>query len=141
MCLARLVMQQWKDEFANLIEKAGISEKMSKIYVDDNGCIIERTRKGLRFVEKDSTFEYKKEWEVEDSDRDDDERIAKEILKAMNSINKDLEFTIEKETDFQNAKLPTLGFELWSTRESLRHSYFEKPMKSQVLTEKEALNQ
>ena len=51
-------------------------------------------------------------------------------------MNRDLEFTIEKEKDFENTKLPALGFELGSTKESVRHSYFEKPMRSQVLNEK-----
>ena len=54
----------------------------------------------------------------------------------MNAINPDLEFTIEKEKDFENGRLPTLGFELWSEKEKIRHSYYEKEMRSQVLTEK-----
>ena len=78
----------------------------------------------------------KAEWEESDEMKDDDERIATEILKAMNSVSDDLEFTIEKESDFENNRLPTLGFELWSTKECIRHSYYEKPMRSQVLTEK-----
>ena len=44
----------------------------------------------------------------------------------MNAINPDLEFTIEKEKDFENERLPTLGFELWSEKERIRHSYYEK---------------
>ena len=54
----------------------------------------------------------------------------------MNSVSDDLEFTIEKESDFENSRLPTLGFELWSSKECIRHSYFEKEMRSQVMTEK-----
>ena len=69
---------------------------------------------------------FKEEWEEEDKSRDDDERIAEEFLTAMNQINPDLQFTIEKETDFHNNRLPTVGFELWSTREKIRHSYYEK---------------
>ena len=54
----------------------------------------------------------------------------------MNSINPNLEFTIEKESDFNNRRLPTLGFEMWSTKEKILHSYYEKEMRSQVLTQK-----
>ena len=54
----------------------------------------------------------------------------------MNSINKDLEFTTETEKDFNNHRLPTLSFELWSTENGIAHSYFEKEMRSQVLTMK-----
>ena len=81
-------------------------------------------------------FVYKNEWVEEDAEKDDDTRIANEVLKAMNAINPDLEFTIEKEKDFENERLPTLGFELWSEKERIRHSYYEKEMRSQVLTEK-----
>ena len=136
MCVARLVMQQWRDEFSILLKEANIKEKISKIYVDDNRCIVERFMRGMRFDESQMKFVYKDEWKEEDERRDDDERIAEEILKAMNAINEDLEFTIEKESDFENKRLPTLGFELWSTKERLRHSYYEKGMRSQVLTEK-----
>ena len=57
-----------------------------------------------------------------------------EILRAMNSINVDLQFTSETENDFDKKRLPTLSFELWSTSDGLRHSYFEKSMRSQILT-------
>ena len=52
----------------------------------------------------------------------------------MNSINKDLKFTTEVESDFEKLRLPTLSFELWSEESGIRHSYFEKGMRSQVLT-------
>ena len=136
MCVARLVMQQWRDDFKNLLQKSNIKEKLSKIYVDDNRCIIERIKKGWRFDTERKKFVYRSDWEKEDDEKDDDTRIANEVLKAMNAINPDLEFTIEKEKDFENGRLPTLGFELWSEKEKIRHSYYEKEMRSQVLTEK-----
>ena len=52
----------------------------------------------------------------------------------MNSINSDLKFTTETESDFDKLRLPTLSFELWSEKSGIRHSYFEKHMRSQVLT-------
>ena len=39
-------------------------------------------------------------------------------------------------THFKRKRLPTLAFELWSTREGIRFSYFEKDMRNQVLTQK-----
>ena len=59
-----------------------------------------------------------------------------ETNKAMNSINHDLKFTIENEEDFVNKRLPTLSFEMWSCKEGIRTSYFEKEMRSQTLTMK-----
>ena len=81
-------------------------------------------------------FLYKREWKEEARCIEGEERIANEYLKAMNSINPDLEFAVEKENDFEKKRLPTLGFELGLTKEKIRHFYFEKGMRSQVLTEK-----
>ena len=53
----------------------------------------------------------------------------------MNAINSDLRFTSESEEDFENGRLPTLSFQLWSEKQGNRHSYFEKEMRSQVLTQ------
>ena len=57
-----------------------------------------------------------------------------EIGKAMNNINTDLQFTTETESDFIKKRLPTLSFELWSTIDGVRHSYYEKEIRSQILT-------
>ena len=75
-----------------MLRESNIEEKLSKIYVDDNRCIVERKRRGMRFDEATKKLAYKDEWKEEDEGRDDDERVAEEILKAMNSINSD-EFT------------------------------------------------
>ena len=63
-------------------------------------------------------------------------RTKRELLNAMNAVNPDLRFTIEHEEDFPNKRLPTLGFEMWSTKGGLRHSCYEKSMKNQVMTQK-----
>ena len=51
----------------------------------------------------------------------------------MNSVNKDLEFTMELCTDFEDSKLPTLSFSLYMGETGIEHTYFEKSMKNQVL--------
>jgi len=64
------------------------------------------------------------------------ERTIIEVGKAMNCISEDLKFTTESEEDFVKKRLPTLSFEMWSERTGLRHSYFEKGMRSQIMTMK-----
>ena len=58
----------------------------------------------------------------------------REVGKLMNSINEDLKFTTESERDYENKRLPTLSFEMWSNMSGISHSYYEKSMRSQVLT-------
>ena len=74
------------------------------------------------------------EFEKEDQDRgvSRKEVTKREIEKMMNDINEDLEFTTEMETDFENGRLPTLSFEMWCEKDGIHHSYYEKPMRSQV---------
>ena len=53
---------------------------------------------------------------------------------AQNSINPDLKFTTEISEDFPDSKLPTLDFKEWLLQNGhIMHTYFEKPMKNQVL--------
>ena len=136
MCVAKLVLQQWKEEYDNILKEANIREKISKIYVDDNRCIVEKIKAGLRFIEEEGKFVFRDELRLEDEQIDVVERTKSELLKAMNSVNKDLVFTMEHENDFTTGRLPTLSFEIWSTKEGIRHSYYEKPMRSQILTQK-----
>ena len=65
-----------------------------------------------------------------------EEITEREIRAAMNSINRDLIFTTETERDFENKRLPTLSFQMWSELEGIRHSFYEKEMRNQVLTMK-----
>ena len=140
MCVARIVMQEWSDQFEKLLEENKIDEKMRGIYVDDGRSITRKLELGTRFVEEKNLFERTEEMKR----KDEEEGITREdlteveILKAMNSINKDLQFTSETERDFQKKRLPTLSFEIWSTDKGIRHSYFEKEMRSQILTMSES---
>ena len=51
----------------------------------------------------------------------------------MNSVNEDLDFTMELSKDFEDQRLPTLSFSLWEGEKGLEHSYFEKSMRNQTL--------
>ena len=55
------------------------------------------------------------------------------MLKAMNSINSDLQFTMEICSDFEGERLPTLSFSVWEDIDGLMHTYFEKAMRNQIL--------
>ena len=56
-----------------------------------------------------------------------------EVLKAMNSVNSDLQFMMKLCSDFPGERLPTLSFSIWMDKEGLKHTYFEKGMKNQTL--------
>ena len=138
MAISRLVMQAWYEEFKEILDMSNIEELLSGIYVDDGREILTKLKLGYRFEEDIKRFE----WSVESEEKDREENISREALterevrKLMNMINSDLKFTTESERDFENKRLPTLSFEMWSNFGGISHSYYEKKMRSQVLTMK-----
>ena len=68
-------------------------------------------------------FTYSENWAEQDNREKvtREKRTEEEIRNLMNSINSDLSFTTETERDFQKVRLPTLSFELWSTKVGIQH--------------------
>ena len=135
MAAARLVMQDWSEQYRQILNKADLNIRLFTGYVDDNRQGTSKLRKGTRFVKDENEFVHKKDWEDEDTEagENDTVRMSKECLKAMNSVNKDLKFTVETTSDFKKNKLPTLDFEIWVENGVIKHSYYEKSMKTQLV--------
>ena len=129
-------MQAWSEDFSKVLSDNEILELLKGIYVDDGRSVVSKIENKARFCPDKMKFEYDEKWAKEDEINGvtREERTVIEIRKVMNSINQDLEFTTELETDFVSQRLPTLSFEIWSDIEGIRHSFFEKPMRSQILT-------
>jgi len=139
MCIARLVMQDWWEKFSVKLKSASLEELLRAIYVDDGRMIMRKLQLGMRYVDgATEVFKFDEKWLAEDTDNglSRDAVTLREVGNLMNSISADLTFTTEIETDFSKGRLPTLAFELWSEKEGLRHSYFEKNMRSQLMTMK-----
>ena len=60
-------------------------------------------------------------------------RMARVCLPVMNDINIDLVLTVEAPDEFEDKKLPTLDTKMWLDEEQIRHTYFEKKMKTPFL--------
>ena len=126
--MARLVLQEWSDKFQEILKENDITEKLRGIYVDDGRSVTKILKLGTRFDADEMKFDWSEKRMVADQNNYicAKKLTETEILRAMNSINVDLQFTSETENDFDKKRLPTLSFELWSTSDGLRHSYFEK---------------
>ena len=129
-----------------MIDKGDIKVYLRAIYVDDGRIIIEILKPGLTFDVVKGEFvklepekcEHEKSQNNEciECIKNNIKRTEVELQKAMNYVMKDLTFTTETERDYSKKRLPTLGFEVWSEIEGVRHSFFKKPMRSQLLTHK-----
>ena len=107
---------------------------MRGLYVDDGRGIIEKLKHGMRFDKTSGKVEFREEWAEEDSEITIEDLTEREYRAIMNSINPDLRFTTETEKQFETGRLPTLAFEIWSEKNGVRHSFFEKQMRSQIMT-------
>ena len=137
MAAARIVMQQWGENYRIMLEVAKVEITLLTGYVDDvrqqSNCL----RMGTRFDDKNKRFVWSEAAKKEDMARkkemqeNSNSRMVRVCLPAINSVNRDLEFTAEIPEDFQGSKLPTLDFFLWLMKSgALNHSYFEKSMKT-----------
>ena len=97
----------------------------------------------MRFDKEEQKFSWTQEAEEENTMKEKegkskDEFMARLCLPAVNSVNRDLTFTAEVASDFDEKKLPTLDFSLWMLEDQSTHTYFEKEMRSQRLIERDS---
>ena len=41
MCVARLILQQWRDDLKDILNDAGLKEMVAKIYAEDNRAVMD----------------------------------------------------------------------------------------------------
>ena len=118
-----------------ILEKSDIKEFLSALYVDDGRSVQRKLNYGERFCHEKNAIVYSDSLAIKDIDDtvNRDELTRREMLLAMNSVSKDLKFTMELVEDFHDHRLPTLSFSMWPSNEGIAHSYFEKQMRNQVL--------
>ena len=110
MAVARIVMQDWKEKFNQILINSKIVEILSGLYVDDGRTVQRKLEYGERYCrerQKIALFEKEKLKDMNEN-RDRIELTKTEMLKAMNDVSEDLEFTMELQSDFSDNKLPTL---------------------------------
>ena len=140
MAAARLVMHHWSVQYRQILEKSGLAVKMFGGYVDDGRQATSLMKRGMRYVDEAKQFVYNAEWEAEDDleNLPDLTRMSRECNLAMNNINPDLKFTVETELDYVEMRLPSLDFYMWVEDGLIHHSYYEKPMRTQLVLMKKS---
>ena len=90
----------------------------------------------MRFNENENKFMYSSEGEAEDNQKSEqgesrNQRMARICNPAMNTINQDLQFTVECQEEHKNEWLPTLDFAVWQEKDcALNYTYYQKDMKT-----------
>ena len=136
MAAAELVMQDWSEKYNQILMNSGLSTPLLAGYVDDGRQGTSTLKIGMRYNKDMNKFTHSQDAEQEDQNKkvmgeSRNERMARVCLVAMNSVNEDLEFTVESQEEYENERLPTLDFAIWQEdMGTLNHSYFQKDMKS-----------
>ena len=133
---SEMVMQDWSEDYAEILHRSGLKTPLLAGYVDDGRQGTTVLPLGSRYSKEENKFIVNKEAELEDiktkaNGETKNQRMARVCLEAMNSINKDLEFTVECQEEFENERLPTLDFAIWQNKDGkIEHSYYQKEMKT-----------
>ena len=135
MCAARLVMMQWAEEYNAIMIEGGVEPELLEIYVDDGRQAGPAFRLGTRWEPASRKLVISEEARNEDIRLEEttNERMARVCLPMMNSLNEDLTFTVEVPEEFKDKRLPTLDTKLWLEKGVIKHTYFEKEMKTPFL--------
>ena len=129
-------MQSWGEQYKDIILRSNFRLKVFGGYVDDIRQGTNKIPMGFRFCKEENKIIHRLEWETVDRElgETDLKRMTRVCQAAMNSPNPDLQFTLETTEDFENKRLQTLDFEIWVEDGLIKHSFFEKPMQTTLVT-------
>ena len=130
--VARIVMADWGTRMMTMLKENNIKVDLAACYVDDVRFVTSYIEKGVRWESKQKRFMKKDEWLEEDKAENvsDEQRTARELKKAMNSIFPNIQFTTEIPEDFHDGRLPTLDCTIWLENGRIMYSFYEKEMNS-----------
>ena len=130
--VARIVMAEWGSRMMRIMKENNIEVDLAACYVDDVRFVTSIIERGMRWDGKKKKFVQGDDWQEEDEAQNlsDEQRTARELKKAMNSIFTNIQFTTEIPDDFQNKRLPTLDCTIWLENGNILYSFYEKEMKS-----------
>ena len=159
--VARIVMAEWGERMLKIMKDNSITVWLAACYVDDVRFLTSVLERGVRWDHQERKYVKRDDWQEEDriENLSDEQRTARELKKAMNSIFPNIQFTTEIPEDFPDRRLPTLDCSCWLEdnskvsggddwqegdspwrRPRIMYSFFEKEMNSPFcILEKSAL--
>ena len=75
--------------------------------------MVSELKAGTRFDPADNTLKWSRQAEIEDQDKDHEIRTMEVILAVANSIDPDIQLTLDTPSMNQSKKLPCLDLQLW----------------------------
>ena len=124
---ARVYMLQWDKKIEDKCKEMGLKFDMYKRYVDDQVIVMRAIGRGWKY-EKDKLI-YDKSLELNDM-RTDTERTSQIVAQIANSIDSNIQCTIETCEMNSDGRLPVLDMKLWIENNRIVHSFYKKKVSS-----------
>ena len=114
-CCAKVKMGIWSVRVKEILLENNMRIWLATGYIDDIRFITNVIKPGWRWSQEEKKLVYKEDWREEDERMrySKERKTCFEVLKIMNSVFKDIKFTVEAEEDFKTSRIPTLDFEMW----------------------------
>ena len=127
--VARNYMLLWDQKLLQKCKKLGIMFDLQSRYVDDMLIVMRAVGKGWKFDCKRGILVFDSELERTCS-LSPTERSAKLIADIANSINNQIQVTIDTQERDSEMRLPVLDMKVWSNGRNILHTFYKKPVSS-----------
>ena len=133
--LARIVMCEWDEIWANGQKRMGLSINLFFRYIDDIRLFLTTINPG--WLWEDGRWKFDQDLVDSHLHEDPLTRTLREIEKSLNGVWNFLKFTTEGENDFNTNYLPTLDFQTKVIDNGrITYKYYAKPMSNNLLLQK-----
>ena len=109
---ARLYMITWDSKLKTKLKTLGITTHLYSRYVDDILCVIPAVNKGWTYDKHRNRMVFDAELARTDTSLDD-ERTATVISQIANSIETNIQFTVDYPSRNENGRMAVLDLEIW----------------------------
>ena len=126
--IASIYMTLWDKKFLATLRRLGIQVGLYKRYVDDTVVILNGINPGWYYCPKAKKMCH--DMNHRNVGQEEDARTFGVLREIANSLDTDIQMTVEVPSDFADRRLPVLDLALWVNDNQVQFSFFKKPMSS-----------
>ena len=134
--VSRPFMAKWDKMYLDSVKKAGLKMLLYERYVDDSNQVAEAPPRGWKY---NSAKKKMVVGEEEDECENEDERMAKVLLKIANGVMECIKMEADMPSKNEDGKLPILDMKVWMSKDGdIMFQHYEKPMSSKAVLHEES---
>ena len=122
-------MLLWDDKLVQKCRKLGLIFDMYSRYVDDMILVMRAIGKGWKFDSEKGISIFDSTLELMDT-RSPTERTANLIASIANTINSNIQVTVDTPECDSEGRIPVLDMKVWCDSRKILHTFYKKPVSS-----------